>query len=292
MTRRSAPTHRAHTASRRELLAGVVGSGFALAVRPVSADTISTSADGLDLADVRIPTSAGDIPAYRAMPVDAGRSPKRRPLVLVVHEIFGVHEHIRDVCRRLAKSGYFALAPDLFTRQGDVTKLASMPEIRAVVDKVPDAQVLSDLDATLAWAAASGHADAEKLGITGFCWGGRVVWLYAAHNLKLKAGIAWYGRLTGEKDAFRPRHPLELAAQLNAPVLGLYGGQDQGIPVSSVEEMKKALVVGSSAAKRSEIRVYPQAGHAFLADYRPSYEPHAAQDGWKRMLGWLKSHGV
>ena len=269
-----------------------MGGGFALAVRPVSAETISTSASGLEAGDVRIPTSTGDIPAYRAMPAPPGKDAKKYPLVLVVQEIFGVHEHIRDLCRRLAKSGYFAVAPELFVRQGDVSKLPGIPEIRAVVDQVPDAQVLTDLDATVAWAVASGHANAERVAITGFCWGGRIVWLYAAHSTKLKAGVAWYGRLTGESNALRPRHPLELAAQLSAPVLGLYGGQDQGIPLASVDDMRNALQVGSASAKRSDIHVYPQAGHAFLADYRPSYQPEAAADGWKRMLAWLKAHGV
>jgi carboxymethylenebutenolidase len=274
------------------VLASVVGGGFALAVRPVAAETITTSSTGLEASDVKIPTSTGDIPGYRAMPAPSSKTKRKPPLVLVVQEIFGVHEHIRDVCRRLAKAGYFAVAPELFVRQGDVSKLPGIPEIRAVVDRVPDAQVLTDLDATVAWAAASGDADTDKLAITGFCWGGRIVWLYAAHNTKLKAGVAWYGRLTGDKDAARPRHPLELAAELHAPVLGLYGGQDQGISLTSVEDMKKALKAGSAAAKRSDIRVYPQAGHAFLADYRPSYQPEAAADGWKRLLAWLKAHGV
>jgi len=274
------------------VLASVVGGGFALAVRPVSAETITTSAIGLEAGDVKIPTSSGDIPAYRAMPAATGKAPKKYPLVLVVQEIFGVHEHIRDVCRRLAKSGYFAVAPELFVRQGDVSKLPGIPEIRGVVDQVPDAQVLTDLDATLAWALAGGHVSAERLAITGFCWGGRIVWLYAAHSTQLKAGVAWYGRLAGESNALRPRQPLELAAQLNAPVLGLYGGQDQGIPLSSVDTMKNALKAGSAAAKHSDIHVYPQAGHAVLSDYRPSYQPEAAADGWKRMLVWLKAHGV
>ena len=278
--------------TRRAVLAGLVGSGFALAVRPVAAETITTSAAGLEAGDVKIPTSTGDIPGYRALPANQSKTAKRYPLVLVVQEIFGVHEHIRDVCRRLAKAGYFAVAPELFYRQGDVSKLADFSKIRAVVDKVPDAQVLLDLDATVAWAAASGQADPDKLGVTGFCWGGRAVWLYAAHNPKLKAGVAWYGRITGERDALRPRYPIDIAGQLSAPVLGLYGGKDEGIPVSSVDDMKRALVGGNAAAKASDIRVYPEAGHAFNADYRPSYEPKAAADGWKRMLGWFKAHGV
>jgi carboxymethylenebutenolidase len=273
--------------SRRVLLAGAAGAGFALAVRPVAADTITTSADGLSVADVRIPTSSGEIPGYRAMPDDK----KKHPLVLVVHEIFGVHEHIRDVCRRLAKQGFFAVAPNLFERQGDVTKLSEFSQIRKVVDAVPDAQVLSDLDATVRWAEHE-PADVAKLGITGFCWGGRSVWLYAAHRKDLKAGVAWYGKFTGEKNHLRPRQPLDIGAELNAPVLGLYGGKDQNIPQTDVDAMKKLLGGGNAAARASEIVVYPQAGHAFLADYRPSYEPQAAADGWKRLLAWFKRHGV
>jgi carboxymethylenebutenolidase len=280
---------RAEAPSRRVLLAGAAGAGFALAVRPVAADTITTSAEGLSVADVRIPTDAGDIPAYRAMPAD--KAPKKHPLVLVVHEIFGLHEHIRDVCRRLAKHGYFAVAPDLFVRQGDVTKLADKNEIRKVVDAAPDAQVLHDLDATVRWAEHE-PADLSKLAITGFCWGGRIAWLYAAHSKELKAGAAWYGKLSGDRNAARPRQPLDIGAELNAPVLGLYGGKDQSIPQTDVEAMKKLLAQGTPAARASEVVVYPQAGHAFLADYRPSYEPHAAADGWQRLLAWFKRHGV
>ena len=281
----------ARSTTRRNLIAGAIGSGFALAVRPISADTITTPSDGLDTADVKIPTSAGEIPAFRAMPARTGKG-KSPSLVLVLHEIFGVHEHIRDVCRRLAKKGYFAIAPDLFVRQGDVSKLPGIDAVREVTAKVPDAQVLSDLDATVAWAAASGGADASKLGMTGFCWGGRTTWLYAAHSTKLKAGVAWYGRLVGDKDDRRPQHPTEIAGKLNAPVLGLYGEKDQGIPLDTVEAMKKALAAGSPASKKSQIRTYPKAGHAFLADYRPSYEPESAADGWKRMLAWFKANGV
>jgi carboxymethylenebutenolidase len=280
-------------ATRRELIAGALGTGFALAVRPVSAETITTSADGLEAGDVRIPTSAGEIPAYRAMPANAGKGGgKLASVILVIQEIFGVHEHIRDVCRRLAKKGYFAVAPELFVRQGDVSKLPGIDAIREVVAKVPDAQVLSDLDATALWASSTKSADASKLGITGFCWGGRVTWLYSAHSTKLKAGVAWYGRLTGDKDDRHPRHPVEIGSALNAPVLGLYGEKDQGIPLDTVETMKKALSAGTSASKKSQIRTYPKAGHAFLADYRPSYEPESAADGWRRMLAWFKANGV
>jgi len=285
--------------SRREIIAGAVGTGFALAVRPISAATITTGADGLAVADVHIPSSAGEIPAYSASP---GKPKGKPPIVLVVHEIFGVHEHIRDVCRRLAKLGVLAVAPDLFARQGDVSKIADMKEIMGkVVSKVPDEQVLGDLDATVAWAKAAGGGDGKRVGITGFCWGGRIVWLYAAHaaanvgsvgNIGLKAGVAWYGRLKGDRDAVHPRHPIDVAATLKAPVLGLYGGQDQGIPLASVEEMRKALAAGGAAAKQSQIQVYPDSGHAFFADYRPSYRPADAADGWNRLNAWFKSNGV
>jgi carboxymethylenebutenolidase len=276
--------------SRRELIAGSVGAGFALAVQPISAATITTSADGLDVADIRIPAAGRDIPAYMARPAKRKGKP---PIVMVVHEIFGVHEHIRDVCRRLAKLGVLAVAPELYVRQGDVTKMADSKEIVGkVVSKVPDEQVMNDLDATVAWARTSGGGDAGRLGITGFCWGGRIVWLYAGHSGALKAGVAWYGRLVGDKDPLHPRHPIDVAAALKAPVLGLYGGQDQGIPLASVEVMRKALAAGGAPAKRSQIQVYPDSGHAFFADYRPSYRPADAADGWTRLQSWLKANGV
>jgi carboxymethylenebutenolidase len=279
--------------TRRELIAGTIGTGFALAVRPISASTITTSAEGLDAGDIRIPTPTGPIPGYRAAPA---KHKGKLPIVLVVHEIFGVHEHIKDVCRRVAKLGALAVAPELFVRQGDVSKLSDFKEIMSkVVSKVPDAQVLGDLDAAAAWAKASGGGDATRVGITGFCWGGRIVWLYAAQSPTsgtLKAGVAWYGRLTGDKDALHPRYPMDVAATLRAPVLGLYGGQDQGIPLASVEEMRKALAAGGAASKTSQIHVYPEAGHAFFADYRPSYRPAEAADGWSRLVAWLKTHGV
>ena len=275
-------------------MAAAIGGGFALAVRPVSAETIITDSNGLDVADVKIPSDAGEVPAFRAMP----KGGKHLPVVLVVHEIFGVHEHIKDVCRRLAKRGYFAVAPNLFARQGDPSQMTEFKDIQAkVVSKVPDAQILSDLDATVAWVQSTKHADLGKLGITGFCWGGRVVWLYAAHtaaNVALKAGVAWYGRLVGDKDALRPHHPLDIAASLKAPVLGLYGAEDHAIPVATVDQMKQALAApgASPAARTSRFQVYPGAGHAFFADYRPSYKKEAAEDGWTRMLAWFKSHHV
>ena len=210
--------------------------------------------------------------------------------MLVVREIFGVHEHIKDVCRRLAKSGYFAVAPELYARQGDVSRSKDVQEILStVVSKVPDAQVMSDLDAAAAWAAGTGKADTSRLAITGFCWGGRITWLYCAHNPKVKAGAAWYGRLVGQASELTPAHPVDLAAALQVPVLGLYGGADQGIPLDTVERMRAALASGKSG---SEIVVYPEAPHGFNADYRPSYRKDAADDAWKRMLAWFKRHGA
>jgi carboxymethylenebutenolidase len=274
------------TVTRRQVLATSLASGFALAVQPVSAGTITTSSDGLVAGEVKIPVADGEIPGYRAMPAKGGNF----PVVLVVQEIFGVHEHIRDVCRRFAREGYLAVAPELYARQGDVSKIADWKQIIAeVVSRVPDAQVMSDLDATVAWARKSGKGNADKVAITGFCWGGRITWLYAAHSPGLKAGVAWYGRLRGETTELQPRYPLDVVADLKAPVLGLYGGQDQGIPLADVEEMRAAL---KTAGKASEIVVFPDAGHGFLADYRPSYNAAAAADGWARALTWFRSHGV
>ena len=265
--------------------ASSVAAGFALSVQPVQAQTlVVTSADGLDAGMVDVPTVTGPVPAYRA--VQSGS--QGRPVVLVVQEIFGLHEHIRDVCRRFAKLGYYAIAPSLYHRQGDVTKLATFDEILPIVARVPDAQVMADLDATVALARQSGQADAAKLGITGFCWGGRVVWLYAAHNPGLKAGVAWYGRLVGDKKELQPAHPVDLAERIKTPVLGLYGGADAGIPLATVEQMKTAL----GAASPSRFQVYAEAPHAFYADYRPSFRPEAAADGWRRATDWFKTHGV
>ncbi len=272
--------------TRRDFLGATLAAGFALAVRPPGAETITTDSDGLEAGEVRIPVSDGEIPAYRAMPAHGGPF----ATVLVVQEIFGVHEHIRDVCRRLAKRGYIAVAPELFMRQGDVSALGDIQTIiAAVVSKVPDAQVLSDLDAAAAWAAATGSADPGRLGITGFCWGGRIVWLYAAHNPALKAGVAWYGRLAGEATALQPQHPVDIAARITAPVLGLYGAADQGIPLQTVEEMRRAL---QAAKAKCEIVVYPDTPHGFHADYRPSYRPQQAADAWRRLLEWFAGHGV
>jgi carboxymethylenebutenolidase len=273
--------------SRREFVVTTLAAGFAAAVQPVSADTIKTNSDGLEAGEVKIPVKDGTIPAYRAAPSEG----KDHPVVLVVEEIFGVHEHIKDVCRRFAKLGYFAVAPELFSREGDVSKMENIQDIISkVVSKVPDEQVMSDLDATVEWAKKSGKADTSKLAITGFCWGGRVVWLYAAHNPGLKAGVAWYGRLVGPTSKLQPKHPIDLVGSLKAPVLGLYGGADPGIPVASVEQMRKALK--DAGKEGDEIIVYPDTPHAFHADYRPSYRKGPAEDGWKRLLAWFKKNGV
>ena len=271
--------------TRRSLLVSTLTIGFALAVRPTWSATIVTDSTGLTAGEIRIPTDTGEIPGYRAMPSE-GRA---FPAVLVVQEIFGVHEHIKDVCRRLAKSGYLAVAPELYGRQGDVSSLSEIDEIRKIVAKVPDAQVMTDLDATVEWIKASGDGNVKKLGVTGFCWGGRIVWLYAAHSVQVKAGVAWYGRLAGKANELQPAHPLDMAASLKAPVLGLYGGSDQGIPLETVEQMKQALRAADSP---STIIVYPDTPHAFYADYRASYRKEAAEDGWSRLLAWFKEHGV
>jgi carboxymethylenebutenolidase len=273
--------------TRRQVLVTTLASGFALAVRPVHAATISTDASGLLAGEVRIPTADGEIPAYRAVPA-GGRT--KYPVVLVVQEIFGVHEHIKDVCRRFAQAGYFAVAPEMYARQGDVAGLQDIREIMTkVVSKVPDAQVMADLDAALAWAAKTGVADPGRATVTGFCWGGRITWLYAAHNPRLKAGVAWYGRLVGEATELQPKHPVDVAAQLRVPVLGLYGGKDEGIPLDTVERMRGALASGRS---KSEIVVYPDAPHGFHADYRPSYREATAKEAWQRALAWFAAHGA
>jgi carboxymethylenebutenolidase len=275
--------------SRRDFVRTSVGSGFAAAVLPVVAQTtIKTDSNGLLAGEVTIPVGNFKMPAYRAAPLNK----KNAPVVLVISEIFGVHEHIADVARRFAKQGYFAIAPELFVRQGDAQSYGEIAKLMAeVVAKTPDAQVIGDLDATVAWAAQQGAAS-DRLGITGFCWGGRIVWLYAAHNPMLKAGVAWYGRLQGDVSAINPKRAIDLVGSLKAPVLGLYGGQDGGIPLSSVAAMQEALSRGSPAARRSKFVVFPDAPHAFHADYRPSYRKAAAEEGWVLALDWFKTHGV
>jgi carboxymethylenebutenolidase len=271
--------------SRRAFVVGTLAGGFALAVLPVTAQTIITDAKGLVAGEVKIPVGDGEIPAYRAMPATGGPF----ATILVVHEIFGVHEHIRDICRRLAKAGYFAVAPALYAREGDVSAMTDIKGVMNVASKVPDSQVASDLDATAAWAAGTGKADTSRLGVVGFCWGGRQVWLYAAHNPHLKAGVAWYGPLRWTKNRLTPKDPIDITSQINAPVLGLYGAADEHIPVGQVEELRLAL---KGAGKPSEIVIYPDTPHGFNADYRPSYRPRQAKDGWQRMLAWFNRHGV
>jgi carboxymethylenebutenolidase len=268
---------------RRGFVKTSLGVGFAAAVLPVCAQTmITTDTQGLTAGEVKIPTADGAMPAYRAMP--AGKT--GLATVLVVQEIFGVHEHIKDVARRLAKLGYLAIAPELYARQGDASKYTDNATLmKELVSKVPDAQVMADLDAAAKWAAKNGGGG--KLGITGFCWGGRVVWMYAAHNPNLAAGVAWYGPTTrayhaGDKTA------LAVADRIKAPVLGLYGGADGGIPNETVEQMRAALKAAGNT--RSEIVIYPDMPHAFHADYRPSYRKEAAEDGWKRLTAWFKQH--
>jgi len=275
--------------SRRSFVQTAIGSGFAAAVLPVVAqNVITTPSDGLVVGEVTIDVAGFKMPAYRAAPAGG----KNLPVVLVISEIFGVHEHIADVAKRFARQGYLAIAPELFVRQGDAGSYGEMAKLMSeVIGKVPDAQVLGDLDAAVAWAAANG-GDTARLGITGFCWGGRITWLYAAHNPAIKAGVAWYGRLVGNATALTPKHPIDLTGELKGAVLGLYGGQDGGIPLDTVEKMKAALAAGSAAAKRSEFVVYPDAPHAFHADYRPSYRQAAAQDGWARCQAWFKANGV
>jgi len=275
--------------TRRNFIVTSLGAGFALAVRPGLAQTtqttIVTDSRGLLAGEVKVPVADGDMVAYRAQPV-GGRN---LPVLLVVSEIFGVHEYIADVCRRLAKLGYLAIAPELFARHGDPRTKANVQDIiSGIVAKVRDVQVMDDLDACVAWSGKHG-GNATRLGITGFCWGGRMTWLYAAHNPQLKAAVAWYGRLDGEVNANTPKHPLDLATEMRAPVLGLYGGQDQGISLDDVEAMRGAI---RNAGGKSELHVYPDAGHAFHADYRPSYRKDSAEDGWKRMQAWFTRHGV
>jgi carboxymethylenebutenolidase len=260
-------------------------SSYPAATQPVAEGTlIVTDSHGLVAGMIEIPTIDRPVPAYRAAPADRAKP----PVVLVVQEIFGVHEHIKDVCRRLAKLGYMAIAPELFVRQGDVSQLKSIDEVRAVVAKVPDHQVLSDLDAAIVWAKDSG-GDVKRLAITGFCWGGRITWLYAAQQPQVKAAVAWYGRLVGSTTPLTPQNPMDVVDLLKAPVLGLYGGKDEGIPSDTVASFREAL---KKAGKPSEIEVYPDAGHAFFADYRPSYREGPAEDGWRRLQAWLKEHGV
>lgn len=271
---------------RRGFIVTSLGAGFALAMQPTLAQTaIKTDAAGLVAGEIKVAVKDGEMVAYRAAPADA----KNPPVVLVVSEIFGVHEYIADICRRLAKLGYLAIAPELFARYGDPRKIAGIPEILStVIARTPDAGVMADLDACVEWATKHG-GDASRLAITGFCWGGRIAWLYAAHNPRLKAAVAWYGKLDGEINERTPNYPLDVVPEIKVPVLGLYGGKDQGIPMADVESMQTAL---KKAGGKSELHVYVDAPHAFHADYRPSYRKDAAEDGWKRLLAWFRANGV
>ncbi|HEX2539777.1 MAG TPA: dienelactone hydrolase family protein [Caldimonas sp.] len=265
-----------------------VGSGYAKAAQALAAQAIATPVDGLVAGPVSIASGDFAVPAYRACREGAGPF----PVVLVVSEIFGVHEYIADVARRFARLGYLAIAPELFVRQGDAKAPAEIPVLFAtIISKVPDEQVMADLDACVAWAGQNG-GDLGRLAVTGFCWGGRITWLYAAHSAAVKAGVAWYGRLTGPTTPLQPRHPVDVAGELKAPVLGLYGDADTGIPLDHVDHMKASLAQGSAAAKASQFVVYPRAQHAFHADYRPNYDETAARDGWQRCVDWLRAHGV
>ncbi|MEJ7139148.1 dienelactone hydrolase family protein [Amphibiibacter pelophylacis] len=281
-----------HDSARRQTLKmamGAVGAGYALAALPLMAQTLQTTpATGLVAGKVEIPAADRSIPGYRAAPASGSAF----ATVLVLPEIFGLHEYIQDVCRRFARAGYMAVAIDPFVRQGDPMAIADIGKLLAdIINQVPDAQVMSDLDAAARWAAANG-GDAKQLAVTGFCWGGRQTWLYAAHNPAVRAGIAWYGRLVGPTSALQPRHPIDVVDKISGPVLGLYGGADTGIPQDTVERMIAALGQGSAAARASQFVIYPDAPHAFHADYRPSYREGAARDGWSRTLAWLAAQGL
>jgi carboxymethylenebutenolidase len=267
-------------------MASSVAAGFALSVQPVVAQTmIRTDTQGLTAGDIKIPTADGSIPGYFARPATGTGF----PVVLVAPEIWGAHEHIKDVARRLAKAGYLAVVPEVYARQGEPQKLANMQDVLKLANTKPDAEMMADFDAALAWAIKEGRGDAKRVAITGFCRGGRTTWMYAAHNPGLKAGVAWYGPVVGNASALTPKNPIDIATDLNVPVLGLYGGADQGIPNDTVDRMYAAL---KSRNKPSEIIIYEGTPHAFNADYRPSYRKETAEDAWKRMLAWFKKHGV
>jgi carboxymethylenebutenolidase len=275
--------------NRRTFIKAAFGTGFAACVMPVSAQTIHTDADGLLAGAVGFKAADGTlIPAYRAQP--AGKT--KLPVIIVIHEIFGVHEHISDVCRRFAKLGYLAIAPDLYVREGDASKYPSMQLLNdQLVSKVPDDQVLTDIDSTIAWAGENG-GDLKRLGVNGFCWGGRITWLYAERNPHVKAAVAWYGRLAGATTPNAPVNPIDRASDLKVPVLGLYGKLDPSIPQDTIAQMKQAVANDPAPGRDSQFVVYDDAPHAFFADYRPSYRKADAEDGWKRALAWFKAHGV
>lgn len=286
----SSLTPEAPNFTRREFFITSLIAGFAVATQPINAqDRITTDTTNLVAGEVKIPVADGEIPAYRAMPAKG----KNFPVVLVIQEIFGVHEWIKDVCRRFAKLGHMAIATELYARQGDPSKVQNTRDIIAnIVSKVPDSQVMSDLDATVAFAKKN-NGNTKKLGVTGFCWGGRITWLYAAHNPNVDAGAAWYGQVVRREGSpvnpLQPKFPIDIAASLKVPVLGLYGGKDQGIPIAGVEKMRQELAKGKSG---SDIIIFPEADHGFLADYRQSYNPAAAQDAWKKLNDWFEKNGA
>ncbi|HEX7931543.1 MAG TPA: dienelactone hydrolase family protein [Paraburkholderia sp.] len=274
--------------NRRTFIKAALGTGFAAAVLPVSAQTIHTDSEGLEAGEIAVHSGDTLVPAYRAQP----QGKTQLPVIIVIHEAFGVHEHIADVCRRFAKLGYLAIAPDLFVRQGDPMSLPTIQQIsQQILSKVKDEEALADIDATVAWAGEHG-GDLNRLGVNGFCWGGRITWLYAEHNPRLKTAVAWYGHLVGDHTAAAPANPIDRVDDLHAPVLGLYGLQDKSIPQASIEQMKQAIAHGPQVARGSQFVVYGDAGHAFFADYRPSYKRADAEDGWRRALVWFKQHGV
>ena len=272
--------------NRREFIMTSLAIGFAFASNPIMAQAINTDDNGLIAGEVSVPVNDGNMPAYRAMP----KSGKNLPVILVIQEIFGVHEHIKDVCRRFAKLGYMAIAPELFARQGDVSKMTDIGEIlNKVVSKVPDAQVFSDLDATVAYVKTIKKANTIKLATVGFCWGGRTVWLYAAHNPAVKTGVAYYGLLNGMKSDIKANDPVDIGSQIKAPILGLYASQDSFIKPEVIEQMQVELEKSESL---SEIIVFPAVNHGFYADYRPTYNKTAADYSWQLTRDWLKKHGV
>ncbi len=270
--------------SRRGFVMTSLVTGFAISMQPVSAQTITTDTAGLEAGEVKVKTKDGEMPAYRAMPDKGGPF----PTVLVIHEAWGVHEHIKDICRRLAKAGYYAIAGELWARQGNAGAAKDMDEIRKIMTSVPTDQVMSDLDATVAYAKASGKADTAKLAVTGFCWGGFATWMYATHNPGLKAAVSWYGGDRAKSELI-PKNPVDVIAQLKCPVLALYGGKDQSIPQEMVDKRQEAC---KAAGKTCEVKIYPEAPHGFNADYRPSYRADDAKDAWNQMLAWFKTHGV
>jgi carboxymethylenebutenolidase len=270
--------------SRRGFVMTSLVTGFAISMQPVSAQTITTDTAGLEAGEVKVKTRDGEMPAYRAMPDKGGPF----PTVLVVHEAWGVHEHVKDLCRRLAKAGYYAIASELYARQGNAGAAKDMDEIRKIMAAVPTEQVMSDLDATVAYAKASGKADTAKLAITGFCWGGYATWMYATHNSGLKAAVPWYGGDRAKSELI-PKNPIDVIAELKCPVLAIYGGKDQSIPKETIDKRQEAC---KAAGKTCEFKIYPEAPHGFNADYRPSYRADDAMDAWNQMLAWFKKNGV